>query len=119
MSSSLQTFEGFREKFWGSLGPQTGGSGFKKNPAGPYLHNHGGGVGNLPPLSSDLMEEGGSHTVLFSYKGSKGPSCPHRTGSVGRPSETGRNRRVSDIRQEGDQGVADETHARKKQRRTS
>lgn len=34
------------------------------------------------------MEEGGSHTVLFSYKGSKGPSYPRRTDSVGRPSET-------------------------------
>lgn len=61
---------------------------------GPYLHDHGGGekvrsaARNLPPLSSDLMEEGGSHTVLFSYKGSKGPSYPHRMDSVGRPSET-------------------------------
>lgn len=43
---------------------------------------------HLPPLSSDLREEGGSHTVLFSYKGSKGPSCPRRTDSVGRPSAT-------------------------------
>ena len=34
------------------------------------------------------MEEGGSHTVLFSYKGSKGPSYPRRTDSVRRPSET-------------------------------
>lgn len=45
-------------------------------------------VQHLPPLSSDLREEGGSHTVLFSYKGSKGPSCPRRTDSVGRPSAT-------------------------------
>lgn len=41
----------------------------------------------LPPLSSDLREEGGSRTVLSSYKGSKGSSYPRKTDSVGLPSE--------------------------------
>lgn len=44
----------------------------------------------LPPLSSDLREEGGSHTVLSSYKESKDSSYPHRKDSAGPPSETER-----------------------------
>lgn len=76
--------------------PQTRGSGFKTERVWSSIATAGGGrrsaVQHLPPLSSDLMEEGGSHTVLFSYKGSKGPSYPRRTDSVGRPSETERGR---------------------------
>lgn len=44
----------------------------------------------LPPLSSDLREEGGSHTVLSSYKGSKDSSYPRKMDSVGLPSEVKR-----------------------------
>lgn len=41
----------------------------------------------LPPLSSDRREEGGSHIVLSSYKGSIDSSYPHRTDFGGLPSE--------------------------------
>lgn len=76
------------ERLW----PQTSGRGFKTQRVHTYITTGGeklrSAVRCLPPPSSDLMEEGGSHTVLFSYKGSKGPSYPRRTDSVGQPSET-------------------------------